>query len=107
MKDGQANRVTTDRVRPPMLESWMEEEEDEQNPHNKRKTSQAEMSADGPTMASSARPSLGGVSIGAISSGDTSVLINPDETNDSPDWSPEIPFENVSNRTFLFPIDCL
>lgn len=86
-KDEQYGRSSTDRVgccRTRMLEAWIEEEE-EDNPI-KRKASQASNN-----VTASARPSLGGVSVGAISSPDTSVLIN-----DSADWSPEIPFENVS-----------
>lgn len=89
--------------RPRLLESWMEDEEDEQQ--NKRKTSQPEFStSDSSARAGSARQSLGGVSVEAISSGDTSVLINAEETNDSVDWSPEIPFENVcaSGKFFSF-----
>ena len=85
--DQQHNRSSSDRVgccRTRMLEAWIEEEE-EDNPM-KRKTSQAG------NVTASARPSLGGVSVGAISSPDTSVLIN-----DSADWSPEIPFENVGH----------
>jgi hypothetical protein len=83
----QHNRSSSDRVgccRTRMLEAWIEEEE-EDNPI-KRKTGQAG------NVTASARPSLGGVSVGAISSPDTSVLIN-----DSADWSPEIPFENVGH----------
>ncbi|KZS05949.1 putative Adenylyl cyclase [Daphnia magna] len=84
-KDEQHIRPSVDRTggcRTGILESWIEEEEEEHS--LKRKTGQLVNAA------SSARPSLGGVSVGAISSPETSVLIN-----DSADWSPEIPFENL------------
>lgn len=78
-----------------MLEACTEEDEDDNYQSGQRKSSREsstiEFGAEG--AAGGARPSLGGVS--AISSGDTSVLINTDEMNDSTDWSPEIPFENV------------
>lgn len=86
--------------RPRMLEACAEEDEDDN--HHRRKTSRESSTiefVDG-AAAGGARPSLGGVSIGAISSGDTSVLINTDEMNDSADWSPEIPFENVKIHPF-------
>ena len=89
-KEGPAGRPSAERVRgsnrPRALEAWVEEEESTEEHSSKRKQSQA--SAGG----ASARPSLGGVS---SSGGDTSVLINAEEMNDSADWSPEIPFENV------------
>lgn len=92
-KDEQHIRPSVDRTgccRTGILESWIEEEEEEHS--LKRKTGQLVNAA------SSARPSLGGVSVGAISSPETSVLIN-----DSADWSPEIPFENVNMHYLLMP----
>lgn len=53
------------------------------------------------TLDHSNRPSIGGVSVGATSSGDASVLNTDDEVN-GVDWSPEIPFENVSIDRFDF-----
>ena len=47
------------------------------------------------------RASIGCVSVGATSSGDASVLNADDEVN-GVDWSPEIPFENVSYCFLLF-----